>query len=70
MKWDVKSAMLSCVIRTISRIMKIFLVMVFMNLLILLLVSFLLPPLPVWLGGIIGVFVFLGVGNLVARFVE
>ena len=50
--------------------MKIFLMMVFANLIVLLLISFLIPPVPVWLGGIIGVFVFLGVGNVVAEFTE
>ncbi|MBN2483960.1 MAG: hypothetical protein JXD21_07165 [Candidatus Omnitrophica bacterium] len=50
--------------------MKIFFVMVSMNVLALLAVSFLIPPLPVWLGGIIGIFVFLGVGTLVATFID
>jgi len=49
---------------------KICLALVLGNLLVLAVVSSLFPPIPVWLGGIIGVFVFLGVGNLVARFVE
>jgi len=50
--------------------MLMFLVMVFMNLLVLLLISLFIPMVPIWLGGIIGIFVFLGVGILIARFVE
>ncbi|MBU0570551.1 MAG: hypothetical protein KJ995_05530 [Candidatus Omnitrophica bacterium] len=39
-------------------------------LLVLVVLSSFLPPLPIWIGGLIGVAVFLGVGNLVARTME
>ena len=32
--------------------------------------SVVLPPVPVWLGGLIGVAVFLAAGNLVAMFMD
>ncbi len=65
-----KSEMLYCAIRGESKIMGICFAMITINLLILLTISFLVGPLPVWVGGIIGVSVFLVVGSLVARFVE
>jgi len=39
-------------------------------LLVLVVLSIFLPPLPIWIGGLIGVAVFLGAGNLVARIME
>jgi len=50
--------------------MKVFLILVFITLLGLLIASFLIPPVPIWLGGIIGIFIFIGVGNLIAGFIE
>mgnify|MGYP001098252028 CR=1 FL=1 len=50
--------------------MKVCAVMVLCNVLILLAVSFFVPPLPVWLGGVIGVAIFLGVGTTIATFIE
>lgn len=50
--------------------MRICLVMAVMNLLVLGIISFLVGPVSVWVGGIIGVGVFIGIGSLVARFVE
>jgi len=44
--------------------------MIIMNLSVLFIISFLLGPVPVWVGGIIGVCVFIGIGSLVAKFVE
>ena len=40
------------------------------GILFLVVLSVILPPVPVWLGGLIGVAVFLTAGNLVARFME
>ncbi|MBU1044013.1 MAG: hypothetical protein KJ915_06405 [Candidatus Omnitrophica bacterium] len=50
--------------------MRIFWLMLVMNIVILFLGSILMPPLPLWIGGLIGIFVFLLVGNLTAKFVE
>ncbi len=50
--------------------MKVFLTMVFLIILVLAGVSLFIPPLPVWEGGMIGIFVFLGVGNLLASLFE
>ena len=48
--------------------MKWMLLIVGGGILFLIVLSVVLPPVPVWLGGLIGVAVFLAVGNLVARF--
>jgi len=48
--------------------MKWMLLIVGGGILFLIVLSVVLPPVPVWLGGLIGVAVFLTVGNLVARF--
>ena len=37
------------------------------SILFLVILSIVLPPVPVWLGGLIGIAVFLTAGNLVAR---
>ena len=37
---------------------------------ILVLLSIILPPVPIWIGGLIGVVSFLGVGNLVAKSIK
>ncbi|MCP4651877.1 MAG: hypothetical protein GY858_00610 [Candidatus Omnitrophica bacterium] len=50
--------------------MGIFILMVVGNLLVLFGISFFVGNVPVWLGGIIGIFVFFGVGNIVATIFE
>ena len=48
--------------------MKWMLLIVGGGILFLIVLSVVFPPVPVWVGGLIGVAVFLAVGNLVARF--
>ena len=50
--------------------MKLILPMTATGLLVLFFLSVVLPPLPVWVGGLIGIAVFLAWGNLVARFLD
>ena len=50
--------------------MKIFWVMVAAIFMALLVISFLMPPLPILWGGIIGIVVFLGVGNIVLSLMD
>ena len=40
------------------------------GILFLVVLSVVLPPVPVWVGGLIGVGVFLAAGNMAARFME
>ena len=38
--------------------------------LVLVVLSSMLPPVPIWVGGLIGITIFLVWGNLVARFID
>ena|GEM_PF-6209987 len=40
------------------------------SILVLAVISSVIPPVPVWLGGLIGVLVFLGVGKFLVRFID
>ena len=48
--------------------MKWMLLIVGGGILFLIILSVVLPPVPVWLGGLIGIAVFLAAGNLAAKF--
>ena len=50
--------------------MKIFWVLVISIFMALLAISFLLPPMSIFLGGIIGIVTFLGVGNIVISLMD
>ena len=66
----VVSEILFCCIKILSKSMKIFWVMVAAIFMALLVISFLMPPLPILWGGIIGIVVFLGVGNIVLSLMD
>ncbi len=50
--------------------MQIFWVMLLLNALVLYVLSVMLPLTPLWLGGVIGITVFLAIGNIMAKCVK